>query len=253
MNPIHKLEKAINEALEPMRPKLDKLTKLESKLKMIDPDVDIPDASDLEEEMETAEGKVVAKFDEIKDAIDIMGMIPAPFQTKKNFDKYIVYPVLVVYLSIVMFLAFQSTKASNDGDVVQNVNRYLRGSAAETIPILEDIVPVISDSGAIPSPPQDLIPDEDEIKAKIRSVVLSCFYANLAILLTFFIATLKVVIQSLIQCKIDSMKVELNEKIEEKVQPLKDKVTGTTTTIKEKFFALEEKIEKAEKILPFGL
>jgi len=248
-----------------MRPKLDKFTKLEKTLQKINPNIDIPDVSDLEEEMEAAEGNVTSKFKDIETSLDIPNRIPAPFRSKAHFQTYIVYPILLVYLSIMLFLAFT---ASRDGtttdnenlptDTNQTVSSYLRGSAIsirleENVPILSDLPSPPPLPPPLPTSPTDLLPSHEQLQAQLHTIILQCLYTSLAVLLTMFFASLKMVLQKVMRWQLERTKHQLEEQLKLKLAPLNEKVLETTTNMKDKFRELEEKIDKVENILPFGL
>jgi len=210
-----------------MRPKLEKITKFETRIKKIDPHMELPDVTKLEEKIESAEKKVVSKFSEMKEAVDVMGLISAPIRSKGNFNLYIVYPVLTVYLlTLISFLP-------RSGDI--DTTRHLRGTA--------EVVSTI-DNDVASDPPED---------TQTHSVVIVFFYISLSTVLIVFIVTLKVVIQSFMKLMMEGVKNKLKEKLEEKLTPLKDKVTAITTAIKDEFQEIEEKIETIEKKIPFKL
>ena len=79
-------------------------------LQKIDPDIDIPDATDMEEAFDGYTDKVENIVKLCEKAVDISKKIPRPLQNKENFDKFIVYPLLAFYLAMQLIEVWQIQK-----------------------------------------------------------------------------------------------------------------------------------------------
>jgi hypothetical protein len=130
---IDKIQDLLDQVLKPIRPKLDKVSKAEAILKTFDKDIDIPDVSDIERELDGCTDEVQAKMEAVKGMIDFKKSIPLPFQSRQNFNKYAIYPVLAVFLVIQLVGVYttvqqQNTAAAVDAkSIEQEVTRYFRG------------------------------------------------------------------------------------------------------------------------------
>lgn len=88
-------------AVEPIRPKLNMATKVESIFKKINDTIEIPDASDIERKLHGCADEVQEKRKAVKKLINFRKFIPVFFQSKENFFKYAdKYPVLAIFLAI---------------------------------------------------------------------------------------------------------------------------------------------------------
>jgi len=118
----------IDKVLEPIRPKLDQVTKLESALRKINPNIDIPDVSDIEEKLDDAADSIRDVFDSTKKAADLTKHIPKPLRSRINFEVIVTFPALLVFLILQLVAVFASSGGGSSaaGAVVETA----AGSAA---------------------------------------------------------------------------------------------------------------------------
>ena len=110
-------EIALVKALTPIKPELEKATQLESALQKINPDIDIPDPTDLEEAFDVYTDKIVGLFFSANEALDRelakakALMIPRPLRSRADFDWSVFYPIMVLFLMGQLFFVWLSQPA----------------------------------------------------------------------------------------------------------------------------------------------
>ena len=131
---LDKAEVCMDQALSAIRDKLDKVTELEAMLQVIDPTIDIPDVSDIEEAFDGCSDKLKKSFEAVSDGVStcVSNVIPAAFRSLDTMEKRFLYPFLAVVLAIqlvgVWFSQNAIAKANAEdlsvvvGTVVDSVN-----------------------------------------------------------------------------------------------------------------------------------
>jgi hypothetical protein len=129
---VDRIQEMLKEVLEPIRPKLDMATKAEVVLKKFDDSIDIPDPTDMEEELDGCADEVEEKMEAVKELINFRKMIPICFRSKENFTKYAIYPVLAIFLVMQLMGVYQSSHMEAADNVDQETDvqmrRFLRGT-----------------------------------------------------------------------------------------------------------------------------
>ncbi|GAX18182.1 hypothetical protein FisN_25Hh166 [Fistulifera solaris] len=110
---LHTTESTMNQALAPINVKLAAITRVESMLKTIKPDIDIPDPSDVKRSFEGLKEKLQNGFSNARELIHVRRSLPSPFQSPENFEWYIVIPYLVAMLAVQLVLAYMSQKKAD--------------------------------------------------------------------------------------------------------------------------------------------
>lgn len=100
------IQAQVGNVLEPVKPTLDKASSRLDMLKKLDPDIDIPDTSDIDREFDEAQGVVGAKVDEAKKHLDLDQYVPKVISTSDIFFWKVIFPVLLVALSLQLLAAF---------------------------------------------------------------------------------------------------------------------------------------------------
>lgn len=110
---IDGIQKDFHTVLKPIKPSLDQI---ESKAKLIEKvldnrggekeDLDIPDPSDIDRELDEAQGIVTTKIEEGRKHLKVEQYIPAYVSSPKQFFWRIVFPVVVLAWIIQMAVAF---------------------------------------------------------------------------------------------------------------------------------------------------
>lgn len=117
---LSEIKEGIENVLIPIRPKLKKALKMEGQLKRIDNEIEIPDPREIEEELNHTSDKLSGSLDRVKEEIDIEKYIPKAAKSKKDFDLFIFYPVLALYLVLQMVIVYFSSQIGEAS--VQEVN-----------------------------------------------------------------------------------------------------------------------------------
>jgi hypothetical protein len=148
---IDTVETKIKDAMEPVLPTLQTATQYESMIRTVQPDVDIPDATDIDREINETRTIVTNPLQEattqITNLTEATKMIPYPFQSSTSFYWSIVVPIAIVCLCTqlgVVYFTTTNTTAVTTTDTVGpvssltgNVTSQLRGKwndVSSTIP-----------------------------------------------------------------------------------------------------------------------
>lgn len=142
---IERARDAMVTAISPVKETLSKATELEEMLQKVDPDIDIPDTTDIEEAFDGCTDKVESIVKLCKKAVDISKKIPRPLQNKGSFDKFIVYPLLAFFLVMQLIEVWQIQKHgtlpnSPSAMVANTVVRKLGTSNSSTFVVNTDLI-----------------------------------------------------------------------------------------------------------------
>jgi hypothetical protein len=105
---LNEAEACMDSALKPIQEKLDKVTEFEEMLRVIDPDIDIPDISDIEEAFDGCADKIESVFKSVLQGSQEVAsnVVPEMFQSVEMLAKRLLYPFLAVVLVIQLFGVF---------------------------------------------------------------------------------------------------------------------------------------------------
>lgn len=98
LNYIGLAKQAMDTALAPIKETLDYATEVEEMLQKVDPTIDIPDTTDIEEAFNGIGDNLTSVCQFSKKAVRVTEKIPRPFQDNSKFQQYVVKPLLVVFL-----------------------------------------------------------------------------------------------------------------------------------------------------------
>lgn len=84
--------------MAPIKETLDYATEVEEMLQKVDPTIDIPDTTDIEEAFNGIGDNLTTVCQFSKKAVRVTEKIPRPFQDNSKFQQYVVKPLLVVFL-----------------------------------------------------------------------------------------------------------------------------------------------------------
>ena len=95
-------ENFMDAALKPIKSKLDKMTELEQALQIIDPTIDIPDVSDIEEAFDGCTDQIRSVIGEVLKVVDfsVSRAVPETFRSEEALDRRIFYPFVGILLFI---------------------------------------------------------------------------------------------------------------------------------------------------------
>uniref|UniRef100_A0A7S3Q250 Uncharacterized protein n=1 Tax=Chaetoceros debilis TaxID=122233 RepID=A0A7S3Q250_9STRA len=144
MGRIEAVKSGMEAAVSPYKEKMSKAAELIKELPGIDCGVDIPDTTDIDEAFDKCTGKV-------QDIVNSCGTIrvsketPRHLQSKKNFDKFVAYPLLVFFLAIQLIKVWQvqglqPSEDSTSAMVADAVVRKLRASISITLVCDTDLI-----------------------------------------------------------------------------------------------------------------
>jgi hypothetical protein len=128
---VDQIQDMVNKVLEPIRPKLDKMTKAEVIInKLLEPDVDIPDPKDIEQQLEGCADAIQDKMDLVKTTIQFTPYIPIYLRSKEDLNKYVIYPTLAVFLVLQLVSVYQSasTSRSNESHDMPEEDEFISGA-----------------------------------------------------------------------------------------------------------------------------
>ncbi|KAL7575829.1 hypothetical protein ACA910_003152 [Epithemia clementina (nom. ined.)] len=110
---VDNLQSQVVGVLDPIRPTLDQASAQAEPLKRLDPDLDIPDVSDIDEEFDEAQGKVGARVAEAKEQLTNPDQYtPEPLHSASKFYWKIIFPILLTALFLQLVVAFATTYAA---------------------------------------------------------------------------------------------------------------------------------------------
>ena len=113
---IDSIQVQINQVLFPYKKMFTQATQAETALRKLGFNADIPDPSDIDREIDEAQGKVGAALDEAKESINFEDFIPVALRSEKNFYWRIVMPAAVVACLLQLSLVAVSPKPTNASD-----------------------------------------------------------------------------------------------------------------------------------------
>jgi hypothetical protein len=122
------LQTQVQTTLTPLLPTLQTATQYEKMIRQIQPNIDIPDATDIEEEFQEARTVLQEPMEQATTTLRTMSTqaVPAPFQSATKFYWYIVFPMAVLVLGTQLGVVVVTTRrTSTTTDVV--------GTAAPTM------------------------------------------------------------------------------------------------------------------------
>jgi hypothetical protein len=123
---VDKIQEQIHQVLQPIRPKLEMATKQEAMLKKVRPDIDIPDYSDIDREFDGMQGQVDAQLELAKNQLtDIQTLIPLPLRSPKAFYWRIIFPILIVFLSLQLGMTFVTIQKQQQTNTTRNLTSFL--------------------------------------------------------------------------------------------------------------------------------
>ena len=107
---VDKIQIMIDNVLEPIKPKLDKLNKVENMLNKFIKDeedkIDIPDPNDIQEVLDGCTDAIEAKMDTVKSMINFHKHIPVYLRSFQNIKFYALYPILGVFILLQLFAVY---------------------------------------------------------------------------------------------------------------------------------------------------
>lgn len=247
---VDMVEDTIQKVLVPIKPKLDQASKMETMLRKIDKDIDIPDTKDIEEELGDATDKIHGVMDAVTGALDFMKYIPKAAQSQPLFDQYIVYPVLAFFLLTQLLGVYHSqgsvTDAVNDAtsdDATGGVADIINTTTLEATRFLEAIVNSTNTTDADDETFADQVADQWHL----ITTAFSAFVGAVVQIVVTFLASQKSLIFGQINKKIKTLSDDVSDLLRDKVEPVfKDVLLVSMSKIRSKFLDLINKVEKIE-------
>lgn len=231
---VDSAENAMDSAFKPIRSKLDKATKLEKTLQKVDPDIDIPDPSDIEKSFNGFTGQIRGAMEIVTASVDITKSIPKPIASKENLFKYVFLPTASVFLILQLVAIYTTT---HDIAVDKNTN-----TTATSDRFLEAVAS--SD------------PDEFATRLNLIQISIQTYLTTFVQMILAYIAALPAFIIIPMNKFIQSLEKDVNEKLDEYAGPTFQAIFvngfGSVKTKMLEFIAKMENIEgpmeKAEKM-----
>mmetsp|Transcript_12546 Transcript_12546/g.24065 ORF Transcript_12546/g.24065 Transcript_12546/m.24065 type:complete len:524 (+) Transcript_12546:114-1685(+) len=123
---IDAIQADVKEVLKPIKPIIDNASSKAGPLKQMDPTLDIPDASEIDEEFDELQGKVGAKVKDAQKALDLEQCIPGRLKSLDHFYWQVIFPILILALVLQLALAWCTTSGTMP-TAKTTTTRYLRG------------------------------------------------------------------------------------------------------------------------------
>jgi hypothetical protein len=120
---IESVQTKTHEVLEFMKPTLDMATKAEKVLKRVYKDIDIPDPTDIDRELDGAQDMVSQAFSKVKQALDWRKLLPG--FTEDDLKIKLVAPIILVFFFIQMVGVYTATAYSEPESVAPLVTQYI--------------------------------------------------------------------------------------------------------------------------------
>lgn len=201
---IDTAESYMDAALKPIRSKLDQITELEQTLRIVDPTIDIPDVSDIEEAFDGCTDQIRKVIGVVLEAVDYSTSraVPSKFQSQEAMDLSMFYPLLGVLLGIQLFGILISVRMQQEGE-----------ESASMIGNTDNAVTEIADVGEVPY--YD-IGDEavEPTQFEIMIVSIQTYMTTMVqLILAYLISNLSAIAKK-INAFIKSIEVDVNDTIE---------------------------------------
>ena len=249
---VDQVEDTIQAVLEPIKPKLDQASKMESMLQKIDPDIDIPDTKDLEEELGDATGTIRGVMDAVTNALDFMKYVPKAAQSQPLFDQYVVYPVLAFFL-VTQLLAVYHSQGSvaaavndatlSDDDAGVDITNT---TTLETARFLEAMVNATMTTNTNTTD-DETFADQVADQWHLITTAFSAFIGAVVQIVLTFLASQKSLIFKQINKKILALSADVTGLLTDKVEPVfKDILFDSMSKVRSQILDLINKVEKIE-------
>ena len=126
---IDALQTEVGDVLKPIKPIIDNASSKAGPLKQMDPTLDIPDSSEIDEEFNELQGKIGGKVKEAQEALDLEPYIPGSLKSSANFYWQVMFPILILALVLQLGLAWLAAAKTlpSQTTVASAPTRYLRG------------------------------------------------------------------------------------------------------------------------------
>ena len=220
----------VDDVLNEYKPKITLASKMESTLKKMDPELEIPDVSSIEGVLDSAADSVTNAFKELEAVLDIEKMIPAPLQSEANFEKLAFYPVMGVLLAMQLFSTYKSTQTTD-------------ASTDDAAAAADDAAAAADDAAAT-----DDAADSNQYAPVMAA--LSIFSSSVFSILIAFLLTQAVVIAKLVNTMINTIGGKVNAQVDAKLGAVCLEVFGKIHGgIKSEILMIMKKMAKLEKPL----
>jgi len=220
----------VDDVLNEYKPKITLASKMESTLKKMDPELEIPDVSSIEGVLDSAADSVTNAFKELEAVLDIEKMIPAPLQSEANFEKLAFYPVMGVLLAMQLFSTYKSTQTTD-------------ASTDDAAAAADDAAAAADDAAAT-----DDAADSNQYAPVMAA--LSIFSSSVFSILIAFLLTQAVVIAKLVNTMINTIGGKVNAQVDAKLGAVCQEVFGKILGgIKSEILMIMKKMAKLEKPL----
>lgn len=259
---VKSVDDGLDSVIEPIKGKLDQATKLEKMLQKIDPDIDIPDTSDIEEELSDATEKVLGIVQKVKDSLDLAEYIPKFVQSQPMFDNYVVYPFLAGCLLMQLITTYASTHATvvdSAGDELAISGNFTDVNATDVSDATDESILVGNDTRLLvdvlnnvqynPNVTMTGAGFMDELKDQwgLVMIALNAFIGAVVQILICFIMTQKSIVYTAINKKILQVSGHINVVLDDKVKPVfHDVLVKSMSFVKNELLTIIKKVEKIE-------
>lgn len=254
------IDSGIESVIAPIKEKLDQATKVEKMLQKINPDIDIPDATDIEEELSEASDKIISVITRVKDSINLNDVIPKAIQSKPMFDQFVVYPFLAVSLLTQLIQTYLAIQSNNQDDA-GNGNSVGPASVNMTyvdVTDFSDVTHVTTFADSISrvlldtslnsnSTSQTSFIDEVELQWHLVVLAFNSFIVAVVQIFICFFSTQKTLIYVMINKQILKIVGKTKAKLKEAAKPVfHDVFFVSLNFIKKQLLALIKKVERIE-------
>ena len=224
-------ESRMDSALKPIQAKLDKVTELESMLRIVDPSIDIPDISDIEEAFDGATGKIKSALEKVNDCCGVCvdKNIPEPIKSTKNMSNYFFYPFLAGVLIFQLVGVYVSETVKNS--VVDPVAETDISTSTSEVPVEDSL-------------------EDPEFRSQFMLLIVTPLVNYLGTILemsiAFALSQVSLIVKEM-NTRIENIETDVNKEFKKRTGPIFDMVFKEGMgTVRSKTLKLIKDIEKIE-------
>jgi len=252
---VTKAETTKDDVLRPIEAKLEYATKIEVQLQRIDPTIDIPDISDIDEAFDGFADVIENAADKTSKAVDVSRKVPKAMESQKNLELYVFYPVMCILLLtqlLLVWITSQAVASMSSDEINADINvtsvpaevdtafrGLLRGSMTNVTDFVETSSSISDDS--------IISLQEDPSQMQLLIISLQTYVTAIIQLVVTYVMTHYGVLAKEMNRHIKNIEDDVNETLDLYAGPVfKFVFDDGFGGVKEKFLDLVHKMEKIE-------
>ncbi|KAG7353749.1 hypothetical protein IV203_003104 [Nitzschia inconspicua] len=231
-------EKAMNQAIAPIKDNLAFATKMETALRQIDPKIDIPDTSDIEEKFNDFERQLKTGFEGMQHAVDISRDLPAPLQSIQKFQLYIMGPFLAVMLALQLWGIYTATQKIQDGAIGAMDDERMLVETGNNVTVVASMAPTLAPTSS-----------DHDMEAQLAAIWLAfqSYVSTVVQIIVAFLLTKARAMAAIINSQIAILEKRVNEELRKAVGDVFENIFQKGFgAVKVQFLKLVKKIDKIQ-------